>query len=94
MLNENEKKLHAYFTNLSKLIGFDSTEAMSLFDLPGIFGSRNNYDLTTKMPGIFLFSICKDYNDTIDSAKEYYDDMDDNDGNGPNIIDLIFSYTD
>ena len=75
---ENEKKLHIYFTNISKSIGFDDTEAISLFDVPGIFGSHNSYDLW--MPQVFLFSICKDYNETFDSVSDYYNDMDEHTG--------------
>ena len=27
------------------------------------------------MPQVFLFSLCKDYNDTFDSVRDYYNDI-------------------
>lgn len=35
LLQPKEKKMHEYFTNLSKAIGFNESEAISLYDLPG-----------------------------------------------------------
>ena len=64
ILNENDKRLHYYFTNLSKLVGFEDSELISSFDIPGIFGDSRNLDENSWppfMPQTFLYSKCKEY---------------------------------
>ena len=70
-LNENDKRLHEYFTNLSKLVGFDDSELLSSFDIPGIFGNSRNLDEDSwppLMPQTFLYSQCQEYYDGKDSS--------------------------
>ena len=74
-------KLHEYFTELSKSIGFDETEAISLYDIPGIFGSligEENWPLL--MPQTFIYSKCKDYyenmNNELNTYVNYYSSLD------------------
>ena len=71
VLNENEKKMHEYLTNISKLVGFDDSELISSFDIPGIFGNSRNLDDDSwppLMPQTFLYSKCKEYYEDKDSS--------------------------
>ena len=43
ILNEDEKILHEYFTILSKSFGFNDTELLSLYDLPGMLADKIDY---------------------------------------------------
>ena len=42
-LDENEKKLHEYFTEISKLFGFNESEILSLYELPGMLTDNLDY---------------------------------------------------
>ena len=70
ILNVNDKRLHEYFTNLSKLVGFEDSELISSFDVSGIFGNSRNLDENSwppLMPQTFLYSKCKEYYEGKDS---------------------------
>ena len=63
-LKDDEKKLHEIFSNLSTIIGFSTSEAMSLYDIPAILSdpsSENGKDelLLGNMPKSFYYSRCK-----------------------------------
>ena len=60
-LKENEIWLHKYFTNLSKTIGFDDQEAVSLYDVPGIVSTLSTLQIEDWFgPQNFIYSRCKD----------------------------------
>ena len=40
-IGQNEEFLHRYFTNLSKLIGLEGNEAVSLYDIPSMLYPRH-----------------------------------------------------
>ena len=42
-LDENEKILHEYFALLSKSFGFNDTELLSLYELPGMLADKTDY---------------------------------------------------
>ena len=78
ILTSNEMKLHEYFTKLSTSIGFDETEAISLYDMPAIFGSiigEDNWPLL--MPQTFIYSRCMDYNQNMKKEFGSYLSVDD-----------------
>ena len=60
-LKENELWLHQYLTNLSKVVGFEDKELVSLYDVPGMVSKltiRQIEDLFG--PQNFIYSRCKD----------------------------------
>ena len=74
-LDENEKKLHEYFTLFSKSFGFNESELLSLYELPGMLadnldyvkitlandGKKNENDfLLGDIPQAYLYSDCKE----------------------------------
>ena len=71
-LNENEKKLHEYFALLSKSFGFNESELLSLYELPGMLaddldyakpsvanGKEEDDNLLGDIPQAHLYSSCK-----------------------------------
>ena len=71
ILNENDKIMHEYFTNISKLVGFDDSELISSFDIPGIFGNSRNLNEDSWPPLMaqtFLYSKCQEYYEDKDSS--------------------------
>ena len=64
VLTKNEKRMHEYLTNISKLVGFNESELISSFDIPGIFGNSKNLNEASwppLMPQTFLYSKCKEH---------------------------------
>ena len=64
VLSKNEKMMHEYLTNISKLVGFNESELISSFDIPGIFGNSKNLNEASwppLMPQTFLYSKCKEH---------------------------------
>ena len=72
-IGENQRKLHEYFTELSKLFGFNETELLSLYDLPGMLADGLDYAIPAKandkteddnllgdIPQAYLYSTCKE----------------------------------
>ena len=72
-LDENEKILQEYFALLSKSFGFNDTELLSLYELPGMLADnldyvklrlvkhKTEYDfLLGDIPQAYLFSDCKE----------------------------------
>ena len=71
--DENEKKLHAYFTEISKSFGFNDSELLSLYELPGMLADKVDYYPTASvngkieadfllgdLPQAYLYSDCKE----------------------------------
>ena len=75
-IDENERKLHEYFVILSKSFGFNESELLSLYELPGMLADDLNYaelsvdidgnqledadNLLGDMPQAYLYSTCKE----------------------------------
>ena len=72
-IGENQRKLHEYFTELSKLFGFNETELLSLYELPGMLADGLDYaipaqaydktqddNLLGDIPQAYLYSTCKE----------------------------------
>ena len=58
-LEKNEKFVQMYFTNLSKSIGFEENELVSLYDLPSMLSNANDEDMFNFHQN-FLYSTCQD----------------------------------
>ena len=58
-MGKNEKFVHMLFTNMSKLVGFDENELVSLYDLPSMLSNANDKS-TYKFQHNFLYSTCQD----------------------------------
>ena len=58
-MGKNEKFVHMLFTNMSKLVGFDDNELVSLYDLPSMLSNAND-DSIYQFQQNFLYSICQD----------------------------------
>ena len=61
LIGQNEEFLQRYFTNLSKLIGLEGKEAVSLYDIPSMLSNANEDSIHTFQHN-FLYSRCKDNN--------------------------------
>ena len=59
-LKENEKKLHGFFSKLSNLLGFEKSESISLYDVPGIVSDVKSFDelVIGALPKNFFYSRC------------------------------------
>ena len=68
-----EKDLQKYLTSLSKLVGFEESEIVSLYELPSLFAKdTNDNNWPPVMNQLFLYTLCeRDYN-TPDDEFSYY----------------------
>ena len=62
-LKDEEKSIHQLFKNISKIVGFDDLERISLYDIPGILAKVkvNSWDvlMMPNLPNSFYFSRCE-----------------------------------
>ena len=70
-LKENEMKLHNFFSKLSNLIGFEESESISLYDIPGILSDVKSLDELSigALPKSFYFTRCKYGHDKYDQVE-------------------------
>ena len=70
-LKENEKKLHGFFSKLSNLIGFEESESISLYDVPGIVSDVKSVDELSlgAFPKNFFFSRCQFGHETFEEVE-------------------------
>ena len=82
-LEQDERKLHDYLTKISKSFGFNESELLSLYELPGMLADDLNYakymkikgktqndNLLGDIPQAYLYSTCKERENV--SNKFYY----------------------
>ena len=58
-IGKNEEFIQEYFTNLSKLVGLEDNEAVTLYDIPSML-SNANYESVSLFQHNLLYSRCKD----------------------------------
>ena len=60
-LKDEEKSIHQLFQNISKIVGFDDLERVSLYDVPGILANVPSLDelMNPNLPNSFYFSRCE-----------------------------------
>ena len=85
-LTPNEKKLHQYFTELARFIGFNESEVISLYDLPAIFNSAisNLERWPPLMPQSFFYTKCRHHDETVEQQTLSY--------MTPGLFDEYFDY--